>query len=480
MMPIFSRPAMGSLLARFELLKAPEYRWIWLLVAAGLFFAVRYWPIEAIPDEGQGALATFVVAVFLWSTNAVPMAVTGLAVLFLLPISGALSHDATYAYFGNHAVFFILGAFILASPVMRSGLSTRLAIVIISRFGQSQLHLVWSILWIAALMSFVISEHAVVAMLFPIVIEIVRATGARPGSRFGVAAFLALAWGAIIGGTATLLGGARAPLALGVLQQMTGKSVSFVDWMLACLPLVVVLLLLCMVLTRYMIRNESISLKKVDRYLKVKQKALGSISRREVLTAGIMGLTVLLWVVYGQQWGLDTIAFLGVLLMFVFQVVNWQEVEEDVNWGIFVMYGSAIALSAALRDTGMAEMITDQMLTGWSVTPILAFLMITILAMVLTEAMSNSAAVAVLMPVALAMTVDLPISAEGVTVGIALSSGLAFLLPVSTPALAIVAGSGFLRVTDVLKHGIILKFFGFIGFLLLSSYYWPLIGLGSG
>ncbi|MEM1369960.1 MAG: DASS family sodium-coupled anion symporter, partial [Cyanobacteria bacterium P01_H01_bin.15] len=435
-------------------------------------------PMPGFSEVARRALAVFGVTAFLWGTNTLPLAVTGLLVLFLIPASGALSPGETYSYFGSRAVFFILGVFILASPIMRSGLSTRLAFTVVSRFGLSQNTLIGSILLLAAVMSLAISTHAVAAMLFPVVLEVVRAAGAKPGGRFGTAAFLALAWGAGIGGIATLLGGARAALAIEILQEATSQSIGFVEFSLLALPLVLGLLMLAYFLLLQIGKGTAISLSSARQLLAVRAKTLGAISRRELGTAIIMSLMIILWVLRGEVWGLDTIALLGVTLCFVFQVADWQEVEEDVNWGIFVMYGSAIALSAVLRETGAAEALVKVLLASGITGPWVSFVAVVLLVIVLTEGMSNAATVAVLMPIALALGSQFGLDPRVMTLGVTLPSGLAFMLPVSTPAIAIVVGSGYVSPFQAFRRGLVLKIGGFLLFLGVAKFYWPLLGLG--
>ncbi len=459
--------------------RAPQHRWLWYVAAGLVYLAIIVLPLSGFSTEGKRALAVAGVAAFLWVTNAAPSAITGIVVLFLLPFSGALSNDSTYAYFGNHAVFLVLGAFILASPVMRSGLSARIALWTMSYFGRSQARLVMSILWLGALMSFVVSEHAVAAMLFPIVLEIVRATHVKPGSRFGLAAFLALAWGVVIGGTATILGGARAPLAMGILKDTTGTTIGFLEWTLMALPMVFTLLALVSLYLGRIARDDNVSLHDARQYLQQNIDQLGPISPREKRTAGVMLTTITLWITLGDRWGLDTIAFLGVLLAFSLQVARWDEVESDVNWGIFVMYGSAIALSAALRDTGAAGTLAQHLLDADLQSTWLVLAIVALLAMSLTEIMSNAASVAVLMPVALIIAESYGLDAKMVTVGVAVPAGLAFMIPVSTPAIAIILAAPYARALDVLLRGVWLKLLGLITFLLMAYLYWPLMGFGS-
>ncbi|WP_455390386.1 SLC13 family permease [Oscillatoria salina] len=477
--PLFKMGIIQQLRSKLPFSRSTKTRWMWCAIAAIVYGVILLLPLPGITAEGQRALAVFGVAALLWGTSALPLAVTGILVLFLLPFSGAITNKSTYAYFGNSAVFFILGALILSSPIMRSGLSTRIALAVVSRFGKSQKALLASILGLAAIMSCVISAHAVAAMLFPIVMEVVRASGAKPGGRFGLAAFLAMAWGVVIGSNTTLLGGARGPLALGILQNTTGKTIGFVEWTIASIPLVLLLLLVAGGLLQFVGQGEKVSLNAARRFLEARNRELGAISRREVVTTAIMILTIALWITMGDTWGLDSIALLGVSLAFISGVADWREVEEDVNWGIFVMYGSAIALSAALTDTGAAAGLSQYLLAAGINSFLVIFAAIVFIALMMTEFMSNAAAVAVLLPVALAIAEKYGIEAPIIALAVVIPAGLGFMLPVSTPAIAIAVSSGYVRPLSVLRWGLWLDLLGYGLVLLVSQLYWPLLGLGG-
>jgi len=194
-------------------------------------------PPEGLSPEGMKALAVFSLCIIYWIFGVLPLMITSLLAIILIPLSGVMGASEAYALFGNEAVFFILGAFILAACMMKSGLSTRIAILILRRFGTSPVTLLLGIFLLNAFMSFFMSEHAVAAMNFAIIVEIVRVLRLAPGrSSYAKALFLAMAWGTTIGGVATLLGGGRAPLAIGILHEATGASFSFVEWALAAAP----------------------------------------------------------------------------------------------------------------------------------------------------------------------------------------------------------------------------------------------------
>ncbi len=457
--------------------RSPRWRWLWLVAAAGVYGLTMLLPWAGATPLQVRTLAVFAVAAFLWGTYTLPLAVTGLVVLFLLPVTGVMNREATYAYFGNHAVFFILGAFILTSPVMRSGLSVRVALAVLDRIGVRPRRLVLALFWLSGMLSFLMSEHAVVVMLFPIVLTLIQAMELPPGHPLAGRLLLALAWGAVIGGTATLLGGARAPLALGILEKNAGSSIGFLQWAVWATPSAMLLLGVgSVLLIRRFPRLTPEAMQRAHTYLHRRKQALGPPTRREQVTGAILLFTILLWITVGDRWGLDTVAFLGVLLAFFTGVARWVEVEEDVNWGIFILYGSAISLSAALEQTGTAGYLV-RTLFHLPLPETLFPVLLILLAMVLTELMSNAAAVAVLMPMALALAQHRAWDPRWVTLSVAVPAGLAFLLPVSTPALAIILGSGYLRPMQILREGLLLKTLSLIVFLMVAFLLWPHLGL---
>ncbi|MDZ7360565.1 MAG: DASS family sodium-coupled anion symporter [candidate division KSB1 bacterium] len=450
-----------------------------IIAGAGL----AYWLIASLPTpndlppQAMKAVAIFVVCTIFYVTNVIPLMITSLLAVILFPLTGVLDAKTTFALFGNEAVFFILGAFILASPFMRSGLSKRIALAVLRRFGVSPRALLLGILLLSAFLSCWMSEHAVAAMLFPIVIEITDCLGLSPiKSRFGKAIFLALAAGCIIGGITTFLGGARAPLAVGMLREATGQTISFTPWALAALPTTLLLLVSAYFLYLLLYPPEVANVENAQDMLERRERELGRISRREIGVGLLTVGTIIAWMFLGEQFGLAKIAIIAVVIAFVFKLTEWQEVEEDVNWGVFLMYGGAICLGYAMEKTGGAEWLARHTLGAFVESPVLLIAAISFLSIALTELLSNSAVVALLMPVALSMGHHLGIDPRIMTMVVAIPSGLGFMLPLGTPATAIAFSSGFLAVRDTVRTGLILFPIGWVIFNLSIHFIWPLVG----
>jgi sodium-dependent dicarboxylate transporter 2/3/5 len=438
-------------------------------------------PPAGLPAEAQSALAIFALCLVYWVTNALPLMVTSLLAMVLLPATGVLSAKDTYAYFGNEAVFFILGAFILAAALMKCGLSTRIAIAVLRRFGHTPRTLLLSLFLMNAFMAFVMSEHAVAAMTFPITIEIARVLKLpRERSNYGRALFLAMAWGTQIGGIATLLGGGRAPLALGMLHEATGQGYSFAQWTVAAWPIVAVLLVAgWQVIVRFF-PIDITSVRDADAIIADKALRLGRPSVKEKSIALVMVATLAAWIVGGEDFGLATIALGAVVVLFVLDLLAWRDIEQYVNWGVLLMYGGAIALGSALNRSGAAGWIAGVTVAQWAHSPIAVIAIISAFGILLTEAMSHSAVVALLMPVSLGIAQQFGIDPRVMAPAVALPAGLAFTLPVGTPGNAIAYSSGYLRLRDMLGPGSILVVVAWAAFNLVAIYYWPLIGIPLG
>ncbi|MBI5971248.1 MAG: DASS family sodium-coupled anion symporter [Deltaproteobacteria bacterium] len=445
-----------------------------------LFIALLYMPAPAgLSPEGQKAIAIFAVCFILWISNALPLAITSLFAIVLVPLFGVLSKRETYALFGNEAVFFILGAFILAGAVMHSGLSTRVALTIMDRFGASPKRLILSIFLLAAALSFLMSEHAVAAMLFPIVFEISKGLNLKPGaSNYGKLLFFSLAWGCVIGGVATFLGGARVPLAIGILKETTGKTIEFSDYIIAVFPIVIALLFAGYFIMTYFFPIDVTDIDKAHNVLGKRIKTLGKITYMEYAVGVVMLVTILAWVFLGKRFGLAGIALSSVVALFVLRLVRWKDIEEYVNWGIILMYGGAIILGAALDKSGAASWLVNSIMGGWSDSPVVVFALLSLLTIALTEAMSNAAVIVILLPVSIGLADKLSIDPAAMTYAIAVPAGLAFMFPMSTPANAIAVSSNYISVRDMAKGGFIMCVLSWLVFNLAAAFYWPLIGMG--
>ena len=433
---------------------------------------------EGLTLQGQRAIAVFVMAVILWATAAIPLSVTGILVIAALPLLGVMDEAAAYSLFGNSAVFFILGAFILAAAMMKTGLSRRISLLVLSRFDGSPKRLVAGVLLTSALMAFIMPEHAVAAIMFPVIVDITRSLELEPlKSRYGALLFISMAWGAIIGGIATLLGGARNPLALGLLSEHYGLKISFFDWIVFAAPITFVVLGFAYVILLFFFSIDVIDISKARRAIENDLASRGDFSKAEKTVFLVMIITFLSWIFLSAQIGIANIALVASVLLFILGILEWKDVEDYVNWGVILMYGGAIALGSALVSTGAAQWIADQFLTKSALTPLAFFILLSLISLFLTEGISNAATVAIVLPIGFGVGDALGINPVATVFMVALPSGLAFTLPIASPPNAIAYSSGYYEISDILKPGLVLNIVSWIIFLMIGLLIWPLFGL---
>jgi len=434
---------------------------------------------EGLNDSGWRALIVFGLCMILWVTQLLPLPVTSMLGLALLPVLGVLPAGDIYSLFGNPAVFFILGAFALAAGIIRSGLSEQMALAVLDRMGTSPRRLLLTVLLLPAVMACFMPEHAVVAVMLPIVWSVVHGLELPRGHSFTSGLFFALAWGAIIGGVLTLLGGARGPLALAILEETTGQVFSFTDWTLAAAPIVFGMLLVAGLLLMSFVEFSTVDMKGAVQRIDQKRLEIGRASWSARLMAVLMLFTMFGWVVFGETLGLAAIALLAVVMMFALRIAAWKEVQSHIDWGVIVMYGGAIAIAKALEMTGaaswMAHILWPADLSGWGL-----LLLLGLMTLLLTEAISNTAAVAIMLPLAISMGGATHLDPVLIALGIGIVSGFAFSLPMGTPANAMIYGTGYIELGRMVRMGLVLMLSTLLLFALVTRFWWPSLGIGAG
>ena len=334
-----------------------------LLAFVILLFIIALPQPAGLSIHGQRALGIFALALILWITNALPLSVTGLLVIALIPLLGVIQAEQAYSFFGNSAVFFILGAFIIATAMMKSGLSKRMALFILSRFSRTPRTLILGILITCSFLALIMPEHAVAALMFPVVSSIALSLDLEPfDGQYGACLFLAMSWGSVIGGVGTLLGGARTPLALGLLQEAFQQSISFWGWSKVALPQVAFMLIIVYGVLIFYFRIDVKDVTLAKKRLELELDELGPITFQEKKVFLIVSVTIFIWIFFNKFLGLALVSLLSAVALFIARTITWDDVDNYVNWGVILMYGGAIVLAKAVDQTGAAYWIAQRVL----------------------------------------------------------------------------------------------------------------------
>ena len=340
-------------------------------------------PPEGLSREGARCLGVAIICFSLWVLQSIPLAATSLLVIALLPTFNILGRNQVFSFFGNSAVFFLLGVFILSGAIIRTGLSKRIAFIFISRFGRSPNGLIMGVTFSCAIFSLLMPCHAVAAMMLPVILEIASSLRLERGrSTLGKALFLAMAWGAGVGSIGTYLGGARVPLAVEFLHESYGRSISFMTWAAAAVPIAAVLTLLLYFMLIKFLPSELKDVSAAKEFLGAELHRIGRMSAAELKIAVITLFAIAAWIFGGNSLGLAVVSIVAAVSVFVFRIAKWPEISDYVNWGVIVMYGGAIALGKALYETKAVEWVVKEVLGSADISP---FLLICILSVSYTH-----------------------------------------------------------------------------------------------
>lgn len=440
-------------------------------------------PPEGLSVEGFRAILLLAGAVMLWMTQPIDLAVTALLGMAAIPVLGIVEPRESFALFGNQAVFFVMGVFVLAAVLMHTGLATRAALTLLARFDRSPSRLAAAVLVLSILFCSVLVSHAVAAILFPIVLEVCRSLELPHGrSPFARRLMLSMAWGTIIGSNLTFLSSVRLGLALGLLHQHdaalgNGGGISFLFWMATSVVVASLMFVAVALVLHWYHPSGDIDMAPAIALLRGKVDEMGPLRADEWVAIASMLAMVGGMVMFGQQLGFGTIAILAAGINFIFGSSTFESVEKYVSWGIVFMFGGAVAMASAVEMTGGIAWISDHLLPGRTVPPLVLIGVVAYLCILMTEFMSNSAVIAALLPICLVLGPEVGLPARAMVFVTVIATGSAFMLPTGTPAMAMVFSSGYLRSRDTVWPGLVLMHLGWLVLMLVAWLWWPILGL---
>lgn len=439
--------------------------------------------IPGLAPIGVKALALTLWMVIWWVTSALPIWVTA-----LLPIAGSIvlnlagmevTEEGVNAY-GSYAApvtMMCLGVFVLGAVIEKWNLHRRIALSIINMVGGRPSMIVFGFGLATAVISMFMSNTTAVAMLLPIAIALISQLGMTKKDGFSVALILVVAYAASIGGMATLIGSGTNLSAVGLIKELTGISMSFTDWLIIGLPFTIVLLPLATLLICKMFKVGQTDLGDT-KVIREELKALGKMSKGEKISTVYLLVAILGFAINDQVAKLlpfiSNEGFAIVLLVASFVIpVNWKKGEflmdsktalEKTSWSTFILLGGALTLGGIFKNAGIAAWIAEGLgfLASWP--PILVILFLCVVVAILTEVVSNFVVVAAFLPAISGLAVTIGMNPMFLMMAVSLSASFAFMLPTGTPPNALVFGSGYIEMKDLMKGGFVVKVLGIVIF----------------
>jgi len=471
-------------------------------VVLALAVALAPWP-----DATVGRMAGVAVwMAYWWVMEAVPIPVTSLLPLVLLPGLGILDFKTVSASYGKPTIFLFLGGFLLALGLQRSGLHRRLALHIVQAVGSQPARLILGFMLASALLSMWLSNTASVMVMLPIALSVIKeaeeaGVAKSTAAKLGTALMLGIAYAADIGGMATPVGTPPNMVLIELQAELLPDlpPIAFGQWMLLGLPLSTVFLATgWFVLAKVLFATDHVDVFGGARAVGDALGKLGPVRRDELASGGVFAATALLWMTGADlrltqdlvipgwreatgllELGDGAVAVAAATLLFLLPsgdrpgeaLMDW-DAAKDVPWGILLLFGGGFALAAGFQQSGLSAVVGAS-LGGLAGLPEPVLVAVVSLVMTfLTELTSNTATTTLVLPILADAAGTLGVDPRVLMVPATLSASCAFMMPVASPTQAIVFGSGYVTIRQMVRAGI---WFNLLGVVLVTVLF---VGLG--
>ena len=440
---------------------------------------------DGLSPEAHKTAALFLLMGIWWATEAVPVAVTALVPLALFPMLGILDIQSAANPYANKTIYLFFGGFLIATAIQKWDLHKRIALFVLEYAGSNGASLILGFMLTAALISMWVMNTATTIMLLPIglavitvVKETVKGLSDKEIESFQLALLLGIAYGATIGGMSTLIGTGPNGMLAAFMADNYNLDISFIDWMKVGVPLSAVMLPCSwLILTRIIYKVEFETSQETKELLSNMKQELGKFDGAEFKVFIVFVLTAMTWMlrtVLDDIEGLGGLSDAGIAMisaLFLFllpsgdkekrgALLEWKDAQENVPWGLLVLFGGGLSLANAVQATGLAVWMGNLIPQGISI--VLIVILVVTMIIFLTELTSNMATTATFLPVVAAIAIQSNFNPLLVTAAVALAASCAFMLPVATPPNAIVFGSGLIRVPQMARAGFLINILGIL------------------
>jgi sodium-dependent dicarboxylate transporter 2/3/5 len=454
---------------------APMVKKVGLALGAGLFVLT----FLLAPPAGMSQPAWHVCGLALgmaawWITEAMPLPVTALLPLVVLPLMNIMPLRKVSSGFAADIIFLFLGGFVLSIAIQKWRVHERLGLGLLRFVGWSVPSLLAGLLLVTAFMGMWMSNTATAMVMMPMAVSIAALISrAMPASGTATpsstkALVLAVAYAPCLGGLATFIGTPTNAVLEGYVHKTYGVNLSLADWMAFGVPLALLLLVCCWLLLYCSLLRHVPAVPELGRMMADEYRKIGRFTTGEIVTTSVFAACVLGWV-FSDTWSAligarvddAVIALLGALLLFVtpldrrFQrtALTWKD-AEGLPWGILIFFGGSLSLSAALTETGVTAWLSGALQIIHDVPVWLVVLGVVVMITAVSEMMSNSATITAFLPILAGLAGGLEVHPFLIMIPATLAASCAFMMPGASPNNAIAFSTGSLTVGDMVRQGL--------------------------
>jgi len=478
----------------------PRYKKL-VSLAGGAVVAVILWRTNPFGVAPAAAMVLGVAALMItwWITEALPMPVVALLPLVLFPLLGLGTLKDAAAPYANPVIFLFMGGFMLGLAIEKWNLHRRIALNVIRITGSSGNRIILGFIFATGMLSMWLSNTATTMMMFPIALSVIQVMeenhpAGKSLRNFSLVILLVIAYAANIGGIATIIGTPPNAVYVAHIYEKYGMEISFMDWVLLCTPLSILLLFaLYWVLVKWMYPNHIRADAATAQLIRNEITKLGPMQPAEKRVLAVLAATAGLWItrdIINSVQGIvrldDTIiAVMCIIALFICpsgagahtgdsgSLLTWPDTTR-MAWGILLLFGGGISLANALEHAGLMEAL-GQWLAGFSGNTFLLMLTVAVVSIFISEVMSNVAQVIVLTPVLSSLADALHLNPLLLGIPMTLAASCAGMLPMGTPPNAIVFASGRIRFHEMVKAGFVMNLIAIVLIMLFCWFLLPLV-----
>lgn len=451
-----------------------------------IFVILLFLPVpEGLSEAAWKTAAVTILMGIWWISEAIPISATALLPIVLFPVLGVFSIGEATTPYANPLIFLFMGGFVIALAMEKWNLHKRIAISIVNFVGIKPSSIIIGFIIASAFLSMWVSNTATAIMMLPIAMSILELLDKNDKSakiNFEIVLVLTIAYACNIGGMGTLIGTPPNALLAGFVLENYDIEISFLDWMMVGVPLMLVSLpLMYFILTKFVYPVKIKELPGGKELIQSQMERLGTISSQEKKVAIVFISAALLWMFRPLLSSLipglsDAGIAIGAAVAFFMIPANskekrfllkWSDTKR-LPWGVLILFGGGLSMASAISSTGLATWIGSGIgsLNTWPI--ILIILIVIALIVFLTEMTSNTASTAAFLPILASVAIGLGENPFLLAIPTVLGASCAFMLPVATPPNAIVYGSGKISIPEMSKAGLWLNIM-FILLLTLAS-----------
>jgi len=430
--------------------------------------------VDGLSSKAKRFLAMLVVLVFLFIAEPIPLEITAICIGVFIVIMGVGDVKDAWAPYMHPVVVFIMCCLIFAISLGKVGITKRMGYFIVRRAGNNITKFTFIIAISLGYASTFMHDAAACAIGIVTMLPLMRAAGIEPHSSTAKFMMISLPFACSSGGMGTLVGGGRCMVAAAFLKEFTGFEITFFDWIKYALPAALVTVPAAVGIV-YLIFRPDPKYKLPDF-----DEGIGRWNSMEKRTLIIIGLTFILWLTKGIH-GIDysVTGMLGVAALILFGVLKWEDINSNLEWGTALfIFGGGISLGLAMGYSGAADYFAHLFFPliqggGW----LLLFAGVGIFGALVTNAMANVAAAALILPIVIPMAQLEGVNPTVLALCLGMATSFAMLLVIGCPPNAIAYSYRYFKSSDLTKAGAVAMPILLGMLVLVATVWWKILGL---